>query len=160
MMVLEPEESHYTAALNVSYTDPSRPDDQYAFLPALRRYQPISTLARCSATPGTDTTSEEQHSGFDSNLTQLKVDFLGEKKTPCSGRRRAASKPGFHRISISRSDGQPQGGANDRCAVYVISLSKLPSYASGYCYGKKVIFVDKQFSAPLWEDMLIHVTGY
>jgi hypothetical protein len=37
--------------------------------------------------------------------------------------------------------------------VYVISISKLPAYASGYCYGKRVLYVDKQFSAPLWEEL-------
>jgi hypothetical protein len=45
LMVPEPEQLRYTANLNISYTDLSRPDDQFAFLPALRRYQPISTRA-------------------------------------------------------------------------------------------------------------------
>jgi hypothetical protein len=80
LMVLEPEQSRYTANLNISYTDLSRPDDQFAFLPALRRYQPISTLARCSPSQGTDATPEELREGFDSNLTQVKVDLVAEKK--------------------------------------------------------------------------------
>src|SRR6202011_4394937 len=52
----------------------------YIFLPALRRYQPISTLARCSPNQGTDSTQEAYRNGFDSNLTELKVDFVGAKK--------------------------------------------------------------------------------
>jgi Protein of unknown function (DUF1329) len=52
LMILEPEQLRYTANLNISYVDLSRPDDQFAFLSALRRYQPISTLARCSPSQG------------------------------------------------------------------------------------------------------------
>ena len=59
LMVLEPEQLRYAANLYISYTDLSRPDDQFAFLPALRRYQPISTLARCSPSHDTDSTPEE-----------------------------------------------------------------------------------------------------
>ena len=37
--------------------------------------------------------------------------------------------------------------------VYVISVSKVPSEASGYCYGKRVMYVDKASSATLWLDL-------
>jgi hypothetical protein len=153
LMVLEPEQSRYTANLNISYTDLSRPDDQFAFLPALRRYQPISTLARCSPSQGTDATPEELREGFDSNLTQLKVDLVAEKKI-------------LTLVDITLPQGlfpqnfdmplgwpTPSWGKWQLRDVYVISTSKLPAYSSGYCYGKRVLYVDKQFSAPVWEDM-------
>jgi hypothetical protein len=37
--------------------------------------------------------------------------------------------------------------------VYVISVSKLPSYARGYCYGKRVMYVDKATFNPYWEEL-------
>jgi len=55
-------------------------EDLYAFIPSLRRYQPVSSLARCSQTAGMDFTPDDYRSGFDANLTQMKVDYLGEKK--------------------------------------------------------------------------------
>ncbi len=153
LMVLEPEQLRYAANLYISYTDLSRPDDQFAFIPALRRYQPISTLARCSPTHETDATTEELREGFDSNLTQLKVDLLAEKKV-------------LSLVDISTPQGRfpqnfdmplgwptPSWGKWQLRDVYVISASKLPAYASGYCYGKRVLYVDKQFSAPVWEDL-------
>jgi uncharacterized protein DUF1329 len=153
LMVLEPEQLRYTANLNISYADPSRPDDQFAFLPALRRYQPISTLARCSPSHGTDATPEELREGFDSILTQLKVDLVAEKKL-------------LTLVDITLPQGKfpqnfdmplgwptPAWGKWQLRDVYVISASKLPAYASGYCYGKRVLYVDKQFSAPVWEDL-------
>jgi hypothetical protein len=153
LMALEPEQMRYTANLNISYADPSRPDDQFAFLPALRRYQPISTLARCSPSGGTDATPEELREGFDSNLTQLKVDLVAEKKilalvdiTPPQGR--------FpQNFDMPLGWPTPAWGRWQLRDVYVISASRLPAYASGYCYGKRVLYVDKQFSAPLWEDL-------
>ena len=153
LMVLEPEDARYTATLNISYTDLSRPDDSYVFLPALRRYQPISSLARCSPSQGTDATPEELHSGFDSNLTQLKVDFIGEKKILALVD--AATPTTRFPLDFYMPLGWPTKawGKWQLRDVYVISLSKLPAYASGYCYGKRVIYLDKQFSAPLWEEM-------
>jgi hypothetical protein len=153
LMVLEPEQLRYTANLNISYIDLSRPDDQFAFLPALRRTQPISTLARCSPSQGTDATPEELREGFDSNLTQLKVDLVAEKKilalmdiTPPQGK--------FpQNFDMPLGWPTPAWGKWQLRDVYVISLSKLPAYSSGYCYGKRVLYVDKQFFAPVWEDM-------
>lgn len=37
--------------------------------------------------------------------------------------------------------------------VYVISVSKIPALAAGYCYGKRVMYIDKASCAPLWEDL-------
>ena len=153
LMVLEPEQLRYAANLYISYTDLSRPDDQFAFIPALRRYQPISTLARCSPTHDTDAIPEDLHEGFDSNLTQVKVDLLAEKKV-------------LSLVDISLPQGRfpenfdmplgwptPSWGKWQLRDIDVINVSKLPAYASGYCYGKRVLYVDKQFSAPLWEDL-------
>jgi hypothetical protein len=42
-MTTAPENLRYTTSLSISYADPARPEDVYVFLPALRRYQPVST---------------------------------------------------------------------------------------------------------------------
>jgi hypothetical protein len=57
-MTLEPEQDKYTAYLTVNFADPSRPEEEYAFLPSLRRYQSIATGARCSESQGMDATFE------------------------------------------------------------------------------------------------------
>jgi len=35
----------------------------------------------------------------------------------------------------------------------IISAAKIPSESSGYCYGKRVMYVDKADSAPFWEEL-------
>jgi hypothetical protein len=138
-MVLEPEDSRYTATLNISYTDLSRPDDQYAFLPALRRYQPISALAQCSPSQGTDATPEELREGFDSNLTQLKVDLIAEKKILALMDITLPQGKFPQNFDMPLGWPTPVWGKRQLRDVYVISMSKLPAYASGYCHGKRVL---------------------
>jgi hypothetical protein len=153
LMVAEPEQSRYTATLTISYADLAREEDSYIFLPALRRYQPVSTLARCSPSQGTDSTQEEYRNGFDSNLTQLKVDFLGAKKIimllP------AQMPAGQFPVDFDMPLGWPKSswGKWQVRDVNVIDVSKLPAHAQGYCYGKRVMYVDQASSAPLWEDL-------
>jgi hypothetical protein len=152
LMVLEPEQKRYTASLNVSYADLARPEDQFAFIPALRRYQPISAAARCSPSQGTDATPEEFREGFDSNLTQLKVEFIGEKKILALLDLKTPSGRFPENYDMPLGWPKPSWGKWQLRDVYVISVSKVDSQASGYCYGKKVMYVDKQFFSPLWED--------
>ena len=141
-MIDEPEEQRYTASLTIAYADPSRSEDLYAFIPALRRYQPVSTAARCSTTEGVDITQEDYRGGFDSNITQFKAEFLGEKKILAlilPGKMPAGRFPNDYEMPMgwpSESWGKWQ--VRD---AYVISISKLPAYASGYCYGKRVMYV-------------------
>ena len=79
-MTLEPEQDRYTAYLTVNYADPERPEATYAFLPSLRRYQPISTAARCAESGGLDQTFEDFHNGLDTNLTEMEVEDMGYRK--------------------------------------------------------------------------------
>jgi hypothetical protein len=67
----EPEQMRYTASLTIAHADPQRSEDVYAFIPGLR-YQPVSSLARCSETSGMDFTPDDYPDGFDENLTRLK----------------------------------------------------------------------------------------
>ena len=79
-MVKEPEQERYTTVLTISYTDLARQEDVYVFIPSLRRYQPMSPRARCSADLGTDETPDDRRFGFNSNLTRISADFIAEKK--------------------------------------------------------------------------------
>lgn len=153
LMVTEPEQKRYTATLTISYDDLTRQEDSYVFLPALRRYQPVSTLARCSPNQGTDSTQEEYRSGFDSNLTELKVDFLGAKKIVAllPETMPAGAFPADFEMPLGWP--KPSWGKWQIRDVNVISASKLPAHAQGYCYGKRVMYVDQANSAPLWEDL-------
>jgi hypothetical protein len=153
LMVLEPEQQRYTAQLTISYADPAKPEDTYVFLPALRRYQAVSTSARCSPNQGTDSTQEDYRFGFNSNITEMKVDVIGEKKILALVDINVPNGTFPANFNMPLGWPLPSWGKWQLRDVYVISASKVPSKAAGYCYGKRVMYVDKATYAPLWEDL-------
>jgi Protein of unknown function (DUF1329) len=152
-MVQEPEQERYTAFLTISYADPTKAEDTYLFLPSLRRYQPVSSAARCSPNQGTDSTQEEYRFGFNSNITELKVEMLGEKKILALLNANLPAGEFPENFDMPLGWPKPSWGKWQVRDVYELSVSKIPSKASGYCYGKRVMYVDKATFAPLWEDL-------
>jgi hypothetical protein len=152
-MTVEPEQEKYTAYLTVNYADPARPEDAYAFLPSLRRYQAISTAARCSQSAGMDATYEDFHNGFDSNLTQLDVEYVGQRKLLGLLDAVAPTAPLPGDVAMPLGFPTPKWGRWQVRDVDIISIKKIPSAAKGYCYGKRVIYVDHQQAYPLWEEL-------
>jgi hypothetical protein len=113
-IVSEPEQMRYTASLTIAYADMQRPEELYAFIPSLRRYQPVSSLARCSQTAGMDFTPDDYRAGFDANLTQMKV--ARKKCSPCC----FPACPGNIRTPMTcRWDGPGRRGANGNCATFM-----------------------------------------
>jgi hypothetical protein len=153
LMVLEPEQQRYTAFLTISYADPAKPEDTYLFLPQLRRYQAVSSAARCSPNQGTDSTQEDYRFGFNSNITELQVEVLGEKKILAMLNANLPSGEFPANFDMPLGWPMPSWGKWQLRDVYEIGVSKIPSKGSGYCYGKRVMYVDKTTFAPLWEDL-------
>jgi hypothetical protein len=151
-MVKEPEQERYTTVLTMSYADLMRPEEVYVFIPSLRRYQPMSPNARCSADLGTDETPDDRRYGFDTNLTRINADFLGEKKILALVD--YTIPPGRIPANYYMPLGWPMRswGKWQLRDVYVVNVTKTAGEA-GHCLGKKVVYVDKATSAPLWEDL-------
>jgi hypothetical protein len=152
-MTLEPEQDKYTAYLTVNYADPSRPEDEYAFLPSLRRYQTIATGARCSESLGMDATFEDFHNGFDSNLTELDVKYIAHRKILALVDVQPPAAPFPAGVDMPLGWPTPSWGKWQVRDVDVLGIKKLPSKAAGYCYGERIMYADSHFSYPLWEDL-------
>lgn len=152
-MVKEPEQEHYTTVLTISYADLSREEDVYLFVPALRRYQPLSSAARCSADLGTDETPDDRRFGFNTNLTHIRAELAGEQKI--------LSLPDFtmpagrlpENFDMPLGWPKPSWGKWQLRDVYVVSVTKLPEFGSNHCLGKRVLYIDKSSYAPLWQDL-------
>jgi hypothetical protein len=152
-MTLEPEQDKYTAYLTVNFADPARPEESYVFLPSLRRYQAVATSARCSQSAGMDPTFEDFHNGFDSNLTELQVDYLGRRKLLAlvDAAPPADAFPG--EVAMPLGFPTPKWGNWQVRDADVLDIRKIPSRAKGYCYSRRVIYADSNFNYPLWEDL-------
>jgi len=151
-MVKEPEEERYTTVLTVSYADLTRNEDVYVFIPALRRYQPLSPSARCSADLGTDETPDDRRYGFNSNLTHVSADLIGEKKILALVDYTMPAGRLPENFDMPLGWPMPSWGKWELRDVYVVKTTKLAG-AGGHCLGKRVVYIDKATYAPLWEDL-------
>ncbi len=152
-MTLEPENERYNASVVISYRDLSKPQDIYAFIPSLRRAQRVASSARCAQYSGSDFTSDDYRYGFNANLTQVTAKFLASKKILAlvDANLPTQAYPGGYDMPLGWP--MPSWGKWQLRDAYVISVSKVPSEANGYCFGKRVMYVDKASSAVLWLDL-------
>src|SRR5260370_32938838 len=47
---------------------------------------------------------------------------------------------------------KPSWGQLQLRDVYVTDVRRIPAHAAGYCYGKRILYIDKQFYAPRSEE--------
>ena len=152
MMLEEPEQAKYTANLTIGYNDLTKPEEMYLFRPALRRPEQLSSSARC-ASSGDDLTPDDGRFAFDSNIPEFDATVLGEKKilaqmdVGTSG----ANFPQDYDMPLGWP--KPSWGKWELRDTFVLDIRKIPSKASGYCYGKRIMYVDKQFYGALWQDL-------
>jgi hypothetical protein len=59
----------------------------------------------------------------------------------------------FRRASSCHWRGLPSWAKWQVRDVDILSIKKIPSKASGYCYGKRVLYADAHFFRPLWQEL-------
>jgi len=161
-----PEQGKYFAILVLSPKNPTKLDEQYEYVPSLRRSLRISQAARCAPIFGTDFTLEEFNDGPPRQGNMFKIEYLGEKKIlalmhakPKSFGKTCAfpnqPDPQYYyqgdrnRIPFPK----PDAGEWEVRDAYVVKMTRLPSLATGYCYGKRVLYLDKENYFPLSTDI-------
>jgi hypothetical protein len=148
----EPEQERYTTVLTISYTDLTRPEDVYVFIPALRRAQRLSPSARCSPDLGTDETPDDRRFGFNTNLTHVRADVSGSKQilTLIDYPMPAGRFPDNYDMPLGWP--RPSWGKWQLRDAYVVNVTNLSNYQNR-CLGRRVVYIDKATYAPLWEDL-------
>ena len=154
-MTVEPEDLKYTTTLVISYADLARPEDIYAFVPALRRYQQVSSAGRCGENSGTDFTLEDFRSGFDSNLTEIQADYLARKKMIAYVDSSPPDKPFPEGFFMPLAWPKPSWAKWQVRDVDVLSIKKIPSKASSYCFGNRVLTPTLTFPDPCGRNFTI-----
>lgn len=152
-MKVAPENEKYNASLSISYTDITKPQESYVFIPALRRYQPVSSAARCSPAGGTDATPDDYRFGFNGLIGQFQAAFVGERKI-LTLTDYSLPETGFpDGFDMPLGWPNPSWGKWQLRDVDVIDVRRIPSMAAGYCYGKRIMYIDKEFNAVLWQEL-------
>ena len=153
-----PEQSRYTAILIVRYDNPAAPDEQYLFLPSLRRSLRLSTKARCAPLLGTDFTQDDVREGFNGEPGLFNATYLGTKRIVALLHQ---NPDVFSEESLKNPDKyytgsmlwpKPSVGKWEMRDVYVVSLSRVPADAVGYCMSKKVMYFDQETLYPVWDE--------
>jgi len=142
--ILEPFDLKGVGSLSYRYLDPDKQDDQWLYLPTLRRVRRLSAAQRSDALFGQDTDVDSYY-GYAGHPAWMEWKLLGDKEM----------------IGVMHAENYPvkwaPGGANfafddvwEKRKVWVVEgKSKLPQYA----YSKRVIVIDKESYAVLYSDI-------
>jgi hypothetical protein len=153
IMVEQPEQSKYTADLTIFWQDLARSEDNYVFVPALRRSLRLSSTARCSPLLGSDMIHDDQRAGYNGGLNLFNAEYLGTRKilaitdlTTADG-----NYPAEYHGPLGWA--KPSWGPWSLRETYVVDVRRVPSQQAGYCYGSRIMYVDKQFMHQVWEEV-------
>jgi hypothetical protein len=153
IMVEQPEESKYTADLTLFSDNFTKFPSDFLFVPALRRTVQLSTTARCAPLFGSDMTHDDQKTGFNGGFTNFQAHFLGARKvlgiTELTNA--AGAFPGNFDMPLGWA--KPSWGKWSLRNVDIVDVRRIPSMAAGYCYGKRIMYIDKQIFSPVWVDL-------
>lgn len=151
-----PEQARYTTILTVYYQDQTKDEDTFIFVPALRRTLRLSSTARCSPVFGSDATNDDtRHGAFNGNITKFDAQYLGEKKVivqPDPDNIKSGDLNNFEPPFFFPKPTVSLGNWEVRDA-YVIDARHIPSLSAGYCYGKRILYCDRESSNAKWAEL-------
>jgi len=158
---IAPEQGKYTTSLDLTYETITKLDDIYTYLPSSRRPIRSSEAARCAPLQNSDFTWEDAALGPPGLPQQFEIKYLGEKRIlamvhadPTALKQCGTSTelPSDYYYPAAKGIlpwGKPSLGKWELRNVYVIEMSRLPAYSQGYCYSRRVLYIDKETFMPL-----------
>jgi Protein of unknown function (DUF1329) len=160
-----PEQGKYTTTLLLTPDDPTRVDELYTFVPSLRRSLRLSQAARCAPLFGTDFTWEDLDGGPPGLPHLFDMKYLGTKKIlglvhqnphaydSCGSSTGLPSTYYHDAAKQTLSWPKPASGDWELRDVYVVAYTRLPQFAKGYCYSKRILYIDRDTFFPLAFDL-------
>lgn len=141
--ILEPFDLRGVGGVGNRYIDPAKQDDQWLYLPSLRRVRRLSTAQRSDALFGQDTDVDSYY-GYNGHIAWMTWRFLGQREV--LGAMHAENYP----VKWASPADWAFDDVWEKRQVYVIEgVSKLPQYA----YSKRILFIDKEGWVVLYSDI-------
>jgi hypothetical protein len=153
LMTEEPEQAKYTTDLDILLQDNQQNELNYIFLPALRRSMSLSVSARCAPLLGTDWTHDDQKPGFNGGLANFDADYLRNMKMLALVNLSEAVSDFPREYDMPLGFARPSWGSWSLRDVWIINIHRIPSEAAGYCYAKRIEYIDEETARSLWEDL-------
>lgn len=154
LMVETPEQSRYTADLTIFWQDNLKDESNYVFIPALRRTLRLATSARCAPLLGSDMTHDDQRVGWNGGVGKFNGKFIRDQnllELTMMNLKETGNFPGSYDGTLGWP--KPSWGDWEVRPVDVIDVQRVPSMQAGYCYGKRRMYIDKQFYQTMSEDL-------
>jgi hypothetical protein len=148
-----PEQSKYTVSLTIFYTDPTKVQEIWSFVPSLRRPLRLSAASRCSPSLGTDLAIDDQKGGFNIMPSDFNGKVVAHKKLLVVDNMQPAwpQTSDFTRdMSLVKAWGVDSGAPwppipQNKWELrdhYVVEVTRVPAKRVGYCYGLRRMYVD------------------
>jgi Protein of unknown function (DUF1329) len=153
LMVEEPEESKYTGDLTIYYQNNLRLEDNYVFIPALRRTLRLAVSARCAPLFGSDMTHDDQRIGWNGGVGMFAGKFLRDQKVIANLSVKADPGAFPQDYDMPLGWAKPSWGKWQVMETWVTDVRRVPSLAAGYCYGRRVMYTSKYYYANVHEDL-------
>src|SRR6266849_10244786 len=153
IMIWEPEQFKYLTQLTLFYQDIKREEDGYVFVPAFRRTLRLSATARCAPLFGGDWTRDDARGGFNGNISIFQPQFLRDQKILALTDLTTAPGKFPENWDMPLGWAKPSWGPWSLHDVSVIDVRHIPLYVQGYCYGKRIMYLDKRLGKDWWEDL-------
>lgn len=150
-MQLEPESDKYTEFLTLYYVDPTKQEDEFIFAPKLRRVIRGSSNSRCAPVNGSDFTADD-FEAFRGGIARFGADYLRDQAVLSlvkADPKIFGDLSHFYPLYFPK----PEVGKWEVRDSYVIDVRRVPSLRAGYCYGKRILWVDKLSFAASWADL-------
>jgi len=152
-MTEEPEQAKYTTDLDILPQNAQQNELNYIFLPTLRRSLSVSVSSRCAPLLGTDWTHDDQKPGFNGGLANFDADYLRNMKMLALVNLSAAVSDFPREYDMPLGFARPSWGSWSLRDVWVINIHRIPSKAAGYCYAKRIEYIDEETARSLWTDL-------
>jgi hypothetical protein len=143
--VTAPEDVKYTSALTLQRDDPTALSEQYFYIPQIRRTLRYSTAGRCNYQFESDTSTRD----FSYDLANVRANLLGEARILAL--MHLTEDPavlyglnGIHVKSSAPGWPKPDLGRWELRDVYVIEHQFLPDHPARKCFGRSVMYIDKE----------------
>lgn len=151
--IVAPEQSRYLTNLTLYYMDNTKPIDTFLFIPALRRSLRLSSAARCSPLIGTDFTQDDSNRGnFNGDWTLFDSTVIREAEIPqltVANIKNVGNLDNYYKPVFFP---KPIVGDWEIRPTWVLDVRRIPSQATGYCYSKKIYYLDKETYLATWND--------
>src|SRR6185369_17036401 len=104
---------------------------------------------------GSDYLNDDNRDGFNGIPTTFRVKLLGAKRVLALVHENLIERQKTSNFTMTGLPGwaKPVVGKWELRDAYVIDIRPLPDIAPSYCYGSRVLYVDKETTAPLLVDL-------